>query len=166
MRVGACLGKPAVLEEDPLELPEDELEHVRPGRKRNACDELGHVGVDHLRASAPREGGTVVTVDHEVGLAQLDGDDRRKRAVGERALERAHPVAARGVQRPEVAGERAYAAVGADECVEQDLADAQGPAPERLQAPLDLVELEQALATSGPKPLHGSSVEARLETAR
>jgi hypothetical protein len=43
---GARLSKPAVLEEDPLELPEDDLEHVRPGRERDARDELGHVGVD------------------------------------------------------------------------------------------------------------------------
>ena len=148
---GARLGKPAVLEEDPLELPEDDLEHVRPGRERDARDELGHVGVDHLCASAPREGGAVVTVDHEVRLAELDRHDRREGAVGERALERAHPVAAEGVKRAEVAGERAGAAIGADERVERDRADAQVPAPERLQSPLDLVELEQALAAARPQ---------------
>jgi hypothetical protein len=52
---------------------------------------------------APREGGAVVTVDHEVRLAELDRDDRREGAVGERGLERAQPVAAEGVQRAEVA---------------------------------------------------------------
>ena len=147
---GARLRKPAVLEEDPLELPEDDLEHVRSGRERDARDQLGHVGVDHLCASAPREGGAVVTVDHEVRLTELDRDDRREAAVGERALERAQPVAAEGVQRAEVAGERAGAAVRADERVERDRADAEVPAPERLQSPLDLVELEQAVAADGP----------------
>ena len=37
-------------------------------------------------ACAPREGDPVVTVDHEVRLAELDRNDRRKAAVGERAL--------------------------------------------------------------------------------
>jgi len=83
-RAGARLGKPAVLEEDPLELPEDDLEHVRPARGPDARDELGHVGVDHLCATAPREGGAVVTVDHEVRLTELDRHDRREAAVGER----------------------------------------------------------------------------------
>ncbi len=103
---------------------------------------------------APREGGAVVTVDHEVRLTELDRDDRREGAVGERARERAHPVAAEGVKRAEVAGERAGAAVRADERVERDLADAQVPAPERLQSPLDLVELEQPVAAAGPQSLH------------
>ena len=151
---GARLGKPAVLEEDPLQLPQDDVEHVRPGRERDARDQLGHVGVDHLCASAPREGGAVVTVDHEVRLAELDRDDRWERDVSERALERAQAVAAEGVQRTEVAGERAGAAICADERVERDLADAQVPAPERLQSPLDLVELEQAVAAAAPHSLH------------
>ena len=102
----------------------------------------------------PREGGAVVTVDHEVSLAELDGDDRRERAVGERALERAQPVAAEGVERAEVAGERGGAAVRADERVERDRTDAEVPAPERLQSPLDLVELEQALVATGSRSLH------------
>ena len=42
-------------------------------------------------ASAPREGGAVVTVDHEVRLTELDRDDRREATVGERFLERAQP---------------------------------------------------------------------------
>jgi hypothetical protein len=58
------------------------------------------------------------------------------------------------VKRAEVAGERAGAAVCADERVERDLADAQVSAPERLQPSLDLVELEQALAAAGPQSLH------------
>jgi hypothetical protein len=58
------------------------------------------------------------------------------------------------VKRAEVAGERAGAAVCADERVERDLADAQVPATERLQSPLDLVELEQAVAAAGPQSLH------------
>jgi hypothetical protein len=45
-------------------------------------------------------------------------------------------------ERAEVAGERAGAAICADERVQRDRADAQVPAPERLQSPLDLVELE------------------------
>ena len=153
-RAGARLGKPAVLEEDPLELPEDDLEHVRPGRERDARDELGHVGVDHLCASAPGECGAVVTVDHEVRLTELDRNDRREGAVGERALERTQPVAAEGVKRAEVAGERAGTAIRADERVERDLADAQVPASEGLQSPLDLVELEQAVAAAGPQSPH------------
>ena len=96
----------------------------------------------------------MVAVDHEVRLTELDGHDRREAAVGERGLERAQPVAAEGVQRAEVAGERAGAAVRADERVERDRADAQVPAPERLQPPLDLVELEQAVAAASPQPLH------------
>ena len=170
---GTRLGKAAVLEEDPLELPEHDLEHVRPGRKRDARDELGHVGVDHHSASAPREGGAMVTVDHEVRLAELDRDDRRERAVGEGLFERAQPVAAEVMKRAEVAGERAGAAVGADERVERDLADAQIPAPERLQSPLDLVELEQSVAAAGPQPLHlevklitGERVAQRTTNAR
>jgi hypothetical protein len=62
--------------------------------------------------------------------------------------------AAEGVQRAEVAGERAGAAVCADERVERDLADAQVPAPERLQSPLDLLELEQPVAAAGPQSPH------------
>ena len=92
----------------------------------------------------------MVTVDHEVRLTELDRHDRREGAVGERLLERAQPVAAEGVKRAEVAGERAGTAVCADERVEWDLADAQVPASERLQSPLDLVELEQAVAGAGP----------------
>jgi hypothetical protein len=92
----------------------------------------------------------VVAVDHEVRLAELDRDDRREGAVGERALERTQPIAAKRVQRAEVAGERACAAVHTDERVEWDRADAQVPASERLQPPLDLVELEQAVAAAGP----------------
>ena len=165
----ARLGEPAVLDEDPLELPEDDLEHVRPGRERDARNELGHVGVDCLCASTPREGGTVVTVDHEVRLTELDRDDRREGAVDERALERAQPVAAEGVKRAEVTGERAGAAIGADERVERDRADSQVPAPERPQPPLDLVELEQALAAAGPQSLHlevkRTTLAATRETA-
>jgi hypothetical protein len=71
-----------------------------------------------------------------------------------RALERAQPVAAEGVQRAEVAGERAGSAIGADERAERDLTDAQVPAPERLQSPLDLVELEPAVIAAGPQSLH------------
>ena len=58
------------------------------------------------------------------------------------------------MKRAEVAGERAGAAVCADERVERDLADAQIPAPERLQSPLDLVELEQAVAAAGLQSRH------------
>jgi hypothetical protein len=145
---GARLGKPAVLEEDPLELSEDDLEHVRAGRERDARDQLGHVGVDRRRAPAPRERCAVVTVDHEVRLSELDRHDRREGTLGERVLERAQPVTAEGVKRAEVAGERAGAAVCADERVERDLAHAQIPAPERLQPPLDLVELEQTVAAA------------------
>jgi hypothetical protein len=96
----------------------------------------------------------VVTVDHEVRLTELDRHDRRERAVGERGLERAQPVAAQGVKRAEVAGERAGAAICADERIERDRADAHVPAPERLQSPLDFVELEQAVAAAGPQSLH------------
>jgi hypothetical protein len=84
---GARLGKPPVLEKDPLELSEDDLEHVRPRRERDTCDELGHIGVDHLGAGAPREGGAVMAVDHEVRFPELDGDDGRKRAISECLLE-------------------------------------------------------------------------------
>ena len=122
--------------------------------ERDARDELGYVGVDPLRASAPRERGAVVTVDHEVHLAELHRDDRREGAIGERGLERAQPVAAGGEKRAEVASERTGAAICADERVERDRADAQVPTPERLQSPLDLVELEQAVAAAGPQSLH------------
>ena len=99
----------------------------------------------------------MVAVDHEVRLTELDRHDRREGAVAERLFERAQPVAAEGVKRAEVAGERTGTAVCADERVEWDLADAQVPAPERLQPPLDLVELEQAVAGAGSLHL-GSSV--------
>jgi hypothetical protein len=130
-------GQPAVLEEDSLELPQNDLEHVCPGRERDARDELGHVRVDHLCACAPREGGAMVTVDDEVRLAELDYDDRREGAFGERGLERAQPVAAEGVKRAEVASKRAGAAVGTDKRVDRDRPDTQVPAPDRLQSPLD-----------------------------
>jgi hypothetical protein len=84
---GARLREPTVLEEDPLELPEDDVEHVRPGREGDARDQLGHIGVDHLCAATPRKRGAVVTVDDEVRLTELDRDDGRERAVGERGLE-------------------------------------------------------------------------------
>jgi hypothetical protein len=51
----------------------------------------------------------MVTVDDEVRLAELDYDDRREGAFGERGLERAQPVAAEGVKRAEVASKRAGA---------------------------------------------------------
>jgi hypothetical protein len=63
------------------------------------------------------------------------------------------------VKRAEVARERAGAAVRADEGVERALPDTQVSAPERLQSPLDLVELEQAVAAAGPQSL-------RLEVER
>jgi hypothetical protein len=130
-----------------------------PGRERDARDELGHVGVDHLGAAAPREGGAVVTVDHEVRLTELDRNDRREGAVGERVLERAPPVAAGREKRAEVAGERADPGLCANESLERDLADAQIPTPERLQSPLDLFELKQAVAAA--RFLHlRSSVQA------
>ena len=66
----------------------------------------------------------MVTVDHKVRLTELDRHDRREGGVGERARERAQPVAAEGVKRAEVAGERAGATVCAYEGVERDLADA------------------------------------------
>ena len=96
----------------------------------------------------------MVTVDHEVRLPELDRHDRREAAVRERGLQRAQSVAAEGVQRAEVAGERAGAAVCADERVDRDRADPQVPAPERLQPPLDLVELQQGVAGAGPQSLH------------
>jgi hypothetical protein len=148
------LGEAAVLEEDSLELAEDDVEHVRVCREGDARDELGHVGIDHLGALAPRECGAVVTVDHEVRLAELHGDDRWEAHVGESTLQRAHPVAAEGVQRTEIACERACAAVRADERVERDRPDTQVPASERLHSPLDVVELEEALAAAGPQSLH------------
>jgi hypothetical protein len=136
---------------------EDDFEHARARGERHACDEFCHVGVDHLRAAAP------VAVDHEVRLAQLDRNDRRKATVGERALERTQPVAAEGVQRAEVARERARSAVRAHERVERDLTNADVPAPERLQSPLDLVELEEGIVAPRLRSLHlGSSVRVRL----
>jgi hypothetical protein len=79
----------------------------------------------------------MVAVDHEVRLAELHRDDRRKGPVGERALEGAHPVAAEAVEWAKIARERAGAAVGPDEGVERDGADTEVSAPERLQSPLD-----------------------------
>ena len=104
----------------------------------------------------------MVTVDHEVRLPELDRNDRREGAVGERALERAQPVAAEGVKRAEVTGERVGATICADERVEWNLADPQVPAPERLQSPLDLVELEQALAAAASPCLHLEGAPARF----
>src|SRR3954453_14904521 len=86
-KAGTRLRETAVLEEDALELAEDDVEHVRPGREWDAGDQLGHVCVDHLRARAPRKSDAVMAVDNEVRLPQLHRHDRRKRAVGERALE-------------------------------------------------------------------------------
>ena len=48
----------------------------RPGRERDARDELGHVGVDHLCAPAPREGDAVVTVDHKLLDVEIDSENR------------------------------------------------------------------------------------------
>jgi hypothetical protein len=79
----------------------------------------------------------MVTVDDEVRLAELDYDDRREGAFGERGLERAQPIAAEGVKRAEVASKRAGAAVGTDKRVDRDRPDTQVPAPDRLQSPLD-----------------------------
>src|SRR6476469_10018460 len=138
--------EPTVLEEDPLELPQDDVEHVRAGGKRNARNKLGHVTVDRGLPIATRERDSMVTVDHEVRLAELDRNDGWKGAVGVRASERAQPVTAERVQRPEVAGERVGATVRSDECVERDLANAQVTATERLQPPLDVGELEQTAA--------------------
>jgi hypothetical protein len=86
------------------------------------------------------------------------------------------------VERAKVTSERAGATVGADESVERDLADAQVPAPERLQSPLDLVELEQSVTTATPQSFHletkpttanvgrwaqlGSNIETRLCSVR
>ena len=74
----------------------------------------------------------MVTVDHEVRPTELDHNDRREGAVGKRGLERAQPVAAEGVKRAEVAGERARAAICPNERVKRDRADPQVLAPERL----------------------------------
>jgi hypothetical protein len=74
--------------------------------------------------------------------------------VAERLLERAEPVTAEGVERAEVARERAGAAIRADEGVERNRPDARVAAPERLQPRLDLVQLEQLFATAAPEPLH------------
>src|SRR5689334_18387646 len=105
----------------------------------------------------------MVAVDHEVRLAELHRDDRRVAAVAECAPERAEPVAAESVQRPEVARERVRAAVRADECVERDRPDSEIPAPKRLQPPLDVVELEQPLCGAGP---HAASIVALDSAAR
>jgi hypothetical protein len=78
-------------------------------------------------------------------------DDRRQRTVAERALERPQPIVTRREQRAEIAREGVAAAVGSDESVEGDRAYAHVPTSERLQSPLDLVELEQtAAATASP----------------
>ena len=100
----------------------------------------------------------MVAVDHEIRLPELHCDDRGKGTLGEGLLERAHAIAAERVQRTEVAGERASAAIGADEGVERNLTNAQIPAPERLQTLLDLVELEQAFAATRPETLHLESI--------
>src|SRR6478752_3739576 len=117
-----------------------------PAGKRNARNQLGHVAVDRGLPIATRERDSMVTVDHEVRLAELDRNDRWKGAVGVGASERAQPVTAERVQRPEVAGERVGATVRSDECVERDLANAQVTTAERLQPPLDVGELEQTAA--------------------
>jgi hypothetical protein len=92
----------------------------------------------------------MVAIDNEVGLTQLDCHDWREGALGEGFLERAHPVAAEGVQRAKVAGEGAGAPVRSDEGVERYLTDTEIAAPERLQSFLDLDQLEQTFAAASP----------------
>ena len=88
---------------------------------------------------APRKSDAVVTVDHEVRTPELDGHDRRERAVGERLLERAEAVSAEGVKRAEVARECIRAAVRPYERIERNRANSQVASTERFQSPLDLV---------------------------
>ena len=82
-----CEGASATFSVLGASLHNGQLLSLWVGRERDARDQLGHVGVDPVRAAAPREGGAVVAVDHEVRLPQLDGHDRRKGAVRERVLE-------------------------------------------------------------------------------
>ena len=89
---GRASASPLSSRKDPLELPENDLEHVRAGRERDARDSSVTSASISSAPRAPREAGAVVTVDHEVRLTELDRHDRREAAVRKRVLERAEPV--------------------------------------------------------------------------
>ncbi len=118
-------GKAALLEEYPLELAQDDVDHVRPGRERDAGDELSDVSVDGLAAILPRERDAMVAVDNEVRVSELDGDNRRESPVRKRGCKRAQTVAAERVPRLELARERRDSALGAKDVLERDRANAE-----------------------------------------
>src|SRR4051794_5732523 len=86
----------------------------------------------------------MVAVDHEIDLAELDGDDRREITARKRRREGADPVAARFVPGLERACERCDPPFGADDVREWNRLDAERAARDRRQPALDVRKLEQA----------------------
>ena len=137
---GTRLRQAAVFQEDPLQLPQDDLDHVGSGRKRYTRDELRHIGVDHLATVLPRKCNAVVPVDDEVHVAELDGDDRREVAARKRCCECTDPVATRFVSRYELPRKRRLAPFGADDVGQRDRLDAERAAADRREPALDVAQ--------------------------
>jgi hypothetical protein len=78
----------------------DELGSIGVCAEPPARGELGHLGVDRRHATLARERHPVVAVDHEVRVAELLDDDRRKR-IGKRLGDSAPALPELGPERVE-----------------------------------------------------------------
>ncbi len=141
--VGSCPVEAAFLHEDPLLLGVYELDDVGVGTETPACSELGDFGVDRLHPALPGDRDTMVTVEDEVGLAELIDDDRREVAGWIGILHLTPARADLRATRKEVAVEVSTAAVRTDDVVQRDRTNADVPSLKRTKAPGRLLEREQ-----------------------
>jgi hypothetical protein len=108
--------------------------------------QLRHLRVDRRHAPLSRDCNAMVAVDHEIGVAQLVDDDRRKVSLRERLGNSPPPLTDVRPERVELAVEVPAAALGPDDAAQPDRADADVAAPRRAQPLGRLVEGEQMAA--------------------
>ena len=145
--LGMDLAEPARVDEDPLLLGVDELDHVGVRRKVPAGPELRDLGVDRLHPALARDRDPMVAVDDEVGVPELVDDDRGEGRVGEGPFEPLPPFAEVRAPRVELSVEVATAAVGADDLAQGDRPQPDVAARKRAQAPGRLVERQELART-------------------
>jgi hypothetical protein len=135
--------EPALFHEDPLLLRVDQLDDVGVGAEPPPRAELGDLGVDRLHPALAGDRHAVMTVEDEVGLAELVDDDGREVALRVGPL---HLTPARTevrTARKEVAVEVAAAAVRSDDLFERDRSKSDVTALERTKAPRCFLQWEQ-----------------------
>ena len=158
-RVGAVdLGPALAGERDPLEEPQPPVLAVQVAPAADALGgddrvDLGHVGLDGVRAERAAHRDAVVAVAHEVEVAELVDVDRRERLPGAALQGHPLPPLAAPVRRgPEPAVEVAHLVDRADDRVHRDHLQAQGALAAPAQCLDHLGEGEGLVALVGVVP--------------